>query len=94
MTFATIAMAAGGLAVDPVPLLLALGSVASATRCFGWEAANIWTLEVFPTEVQWFSTFFPFLGGDFFWDFWPAFLCSLPETPLPSYRTVNGCSTV
>ena len=71
MTFATIAMAAGGLAVDPVPLLLALGSVASATRCFGWEAANIWTLEVFPTEVV--LHLFPFFRGIFFGIFGPRF---------------------
>ena len=50
--FAAVALAADGLSSDPVPVLLALGFAASSTRCFGWEAANIWTLEVFPTEVR------------------------------------------
>lgn len=37
---------------NPMPLLCAAGMLASSTRCFAWEAVQIWTLEVFPTEVR------------------------------------------
>eukprot|EP00421_Protoceratium_reticulatum_P019568 CAMPEP_0168384828 /NCGR_PEP_ID=MMETSP0228-20121227/14612_1 /TAXON_ID=133427 /ORGANISM="Protoceratium reticulatum, Strain CCCM 535 (=CCMP 1889)" /LENGTH=478 /DNA_ID=CAMNT_0008398007 /DNA_START=54 /DNA_END=1490 /DNA_ORIENTATION=+ len=33
-------------------LAVALGTAASGCRCFGWEAAQFWTLEAFATEVR------------------------------------------
>ena len=32
--------------------LVTIGALASATRCFGWEAANLWIVEVFPTHLR------------------------------------------
>merc|ERR1712217_832580 len=34
------------------PLLVALGTAASACRCFAWEAAHFWTLEAFSTDLR------------------------------------------
>jgi len=39
---------------DPIIYGLALvcGTLSSACRCFGWESAQMWSLEAFPTEVR------------------------------------------
>lgn len=31
---------------------VSLGMLASGTRCFGWEAAHLWIIEAFPTDVR------------------------------------------
>ena len=33
-------------------MIVLVGFVAQATRCFGWEAANMWVVEAFPTIVR------------------------------------------
>jgi putative MFS transporter len=53
--FLLVALASVGLSTWPVTrtyTMVALGSLTAATRCFGWEAAHMWTVEVFPTAVR------------------------------------------
>lgn len=59
MVFAALALASKALArLAPntqglaVPGLTLLGALGYATRCFGCEAAHLWTLEVFPTALR------------------------------------------
>lgn len=33
-------------------VIILVGFFTAATRCFGWEAAHMWTVEVFPTSVR------------------------------------------
>lgn len=33
-------------------LAVACGTLSSACRCFAWESAQMWTLEVFPTQIR------------------------------------------
>ena len=50
-----IAVAASTLEWAPgirTQLVVLVGFAAQATRCFGWEAANMWVLEAFPTAVR------------------------------------------
>jgi len=50
-----LAMAAVALTTRPsarTVMTVGLGMVVQATRCFGWEAAHMWKVEVFPTTVR------------------------------------------
>lgn len=52
LAFAALAAVCGPTEQETCIGLLLLGFAASATRCFGWEAAQMWTLEVFPTNIR------------------------------------------
>jgi hypothetical protein len=53
--FLVLAFAASTLEWAPdmrTRLVVLVGFAVQATRCFGWEAANMWVLEAFPTGVR------------------------------------------